>query len=268
MWVPLDAVLSHVNVHRCNLLARAVMKNNFFIDSSVLTASSEEAATEDEGFQKGAAVNRKLVLACTCAFALAAPVVWSQQGARGQQRQSQRPTAGASQRTGQGTINRTRDQSMDRTRDPLSKQDRDRLRTQATDQQRDQFKTCTGTMDHARTRAKSMANSAKESGFQVEEARRQHTQLQEELRNMQETRNQLHQSLNIDQQAAVQQRIETMNQIHERIQSRLQTMEQELSGPEINGKRVADQARATEREMKAYQNQFKKMGDDLGLKND
>lgn len=213
-------------------------------------------------------MHRRFVLVCACAFALSSTLVWAQQGSRGQQRQSQRPAAGASQRAGQGTLDRTRDRTTDRTRDQLTKQDRDRLRTQATDQQRDQFKTCTGTMDRARTRAKSMANTANGSGFQVEEARRQHTQLQEELRNMEKTRQQLHQNLNGDQQAAVQRRTETMNQIHERIQTRLQAMDQELSGSEVSGKRVSEQARATEREMKAYQNQFKKMGDDLGLKND
>ncbi|MDE3200968.1 MAG: hypothetical protein KGN79_08605 [Acidobacteriota bacterium] len=171
-------------------------------------------------------------------------------------------------RTRDQTKDRTRDQTMDRTHDRLTKQDRDRLRTQATDLQRDQYKTCTGTMDRVRTQTRTMANSAKGSGFQVEEARRQHTQLQEELRTMEQTRTQLHQSLNGEQQAAVQQRMENMNQIHERIQTRLQAMDQELNGQTVSGKRVSEQARATEREMKAYQEQFRKMGDDLGLKND
>jgi len=59
-----------------------------------------------------------------------------------------------------------------------------------------------------------------------------------------------------------------MQQIHERIQNRLQEMNQELSNTAPNQKRIAEQARVTERDMNTYQKEFRQMGDDLGLKND
>jgi len=56
--------------------------------------------------------------------------------------------------------------------------------------------------------------------------------------------------------------------MHERIQNRLQEMNQELSNANPNRKRIAEQARATERDMRLYQKEFRLMGDDLGLMND
>lgn len=76
------------------------------------------------------------------------------------------------------------------------------------------------------------------------------------------------QGLSEDQLSAVQDRTRTMQQLHEGIQNRLQEMDKELTGNNISQPHVAEEARLTEREMKSYQNEFRKLGDDLGLKND
>lgn len=85
---------------------------------------------------------------------------------------------------------------------------------------------------------------------------------------MQQNREQLIKGLNEEQLSAVQDRTRTMQQLHDRIQNRLQEMNKELSGNNVSQPHVAEEARLAEREMKSYQNEFRKMGEDLGLKND
>ncbi len=85
---------------------------------------------------------------------------------------------------------------------------------------------------------------------------------------MQQDREQLMQGLSEDQLSAVQDRTRTMKQLHEHIQNRLQEMDKELTGNNISQPHVAEEARLAEREMKSYQNEFRKLGDDLGLKSD
>jgi uncharacterized protein (DUF3084 family) len=58
-----------------------------------------------------------------------------------------------------------------------------------------------------------------------------------------------------------------MQQIQERINTRLQDMDQELVKASPDGKRVAEQARAVERETKEYQKQYREMGEALSLRN-
>jgi predicted nucleic acid-binding Zn-ribbon protein len=76
------------------------------------------------------------------------------------------------------------------------------------------------------------------------------------------------QGLNQQQRDAVQERTRTLEQTHERIQNRLQNMERELAGSAPNQKRISEEAQLTEREMRSYQNELRRVGDDLGLKTD
>ena len=185
---------------------------------------------------------------------------------------NQRQGSGAATRAKQGSMDRTRDQTQDRTKDRLNDrartQQRDRLHSQVTTQERDQFQSCDRAMSETRTQARTMARDSKGTAFDLENARRQHQQLQEQIRTMAQNHEQLMQGLNEEQRSAVQDRAQTMAQMHERIQNRLQEIHKELSGADISGKRVADQARATEREMNAYQKEFRRMGEDLGMKTD
>ncbi len=113
-----------------------------------------------------------------------------------------------------------------------------------------------------------MSRTASKSSFNADEVRQQHQRVQEQVRTLAQNHEQLMQGLSQEQKDAVQQRNQSLLQTHERIQNRLQEMDQELANPQPNAKRVAEQARATEREMNAYQKEFRAMGDDLSLKND
>jgi hypothetical protein len=56
-----------------------------------------------------------------------------------------------------------------------------------------------------------------------------------------------------------------MSEIHQRLQSRLETMNGELNGASPHQRRVAEQARTMEREMNQWNKQYENIGSDLGL---
>jgi prefoldin subunit 5 len=123
-------------------------------------------------------------------------------------------------------------------------------------------------MKQTRDQVRALSRSAKGTAVDPDVLRRQHQQIQEQLSAMQQNREQLTAGLSNTQKEAIQKRSRAMDQAHERIQNRLQEMDRELSGPNLNAGNIAEQARATEREMNSYQKEFQKMGDDLGLTSD
>lgn len=173
-------------------------------------------------------------------------------GAAGGPAQMQsRQAAGRGQ---QGTLQRDMQRDMQR----------DRLRTQATDQQRQQFETCDQSMDRVRTQARDMARS-KDRAFNVDAARQQRDQLRDRVANMQQEHERLMQGLGTEQQSAVQARVRAMQQIQERMNTRLQRMDQELAKAQPSGKAFRAEARLMQREMNNWENQYRGMGADLGL---
>ena len=211
------------------------------------------------------AMKRNLVALLAIILSLTPVAVVAQRGAGGGgQRQGQGSAGAGGQRSGQGTMS----QSRSRTQDQAQTMQRERLRKQATTQQRSQYRTCDQTMQQTRTMAGDMTRAAQGKAFNAEQARQQQQGLQEQVRVMQQNREQLMKGLSKDQQGAVQQRTRTLEQTHERIQNRLRNMEQELASSSPNQNRVAEEARLTEREMRSYQNEFRRVGDYLGLKNE
>ncbi len=73
------------------------------------------------------------------------------------------------------------------------------------------------------------------------------------------------QGLSSEQNLAMEARHRNMEQIHQRIQSRLQEMGQEFAQASPSGKRVAEQARAVEREMQQFQKQHRSMKSEMGV---
>lgn len=76
----------------------------------------------------------------------------------------------------------------------------------------------------------------------------------------------LMQGLDNRQRTAIEQRKRTMNQLQERINSRLRNMDRELAKTSPDRKRIAEEARNVERETQRYQQQYRDMGDDLSLR--
>jgi chromosome segregation ATPase len=170
---------------------------------------------------------------------LAVSVTWGQgkgkgsQAAKGQGQKQQQ--AGAQQ--GQGDM------------------DRDRVRASA--QQRDQLQTCDRSAEAIRTRTRQISKSAGGKGFNPDQARKERDQVREQLTKMNQEHEKLMQGLNDGQQRALQAHITNMERARERISTQFQAMDQELSRPQPEGKKVAEQAREMERTMSEWQKQYR-----------
>jgi predicted nucleic acid-binding Zn-ribbon protein len=174
-----------------------------------------------------------------------------QQGMQGMQRQGSASTAG--QRSGI------------RMQDQIRQQQRDRLRSQLTTQQRDQYREMNQTMERLRIQTRDMARNAAGSGFNTDQARQQQSQIREEFRSLQHMRSQLMNGLNSEQHAAVQERAQNMHRLNAQIENRLGNVDKDLSSSTPNRKRVQEEARAAERDMRNYHHQFRQMANELGM---
>lgn len=150
--------------------------------------------------------------------------------------------------------------------------DRDRIRqelhTHATDQQRDRLRDCTQDMDRLRTQSRDMLNATSAKGFNAENARQQRERLQQQFEATTQAHHRFMNSLDKEQQQAMQSRARNMDQLQSRIRTRLETMNKELRAESPSRKRLQEQARYVERETQRMQNQYRDMGEDLSLTED
>lgn len=144
--------------------------------------------------------------------------------------------------------------------------DRNRLRVHATDQQRDQYRTCDQSMDRIRQQARDMSHAAAGKQFQTEKLRKDREQMREQMQAMEQEHHRFMEGLTPEQKTAVEARHRNMEQIHQRLNHRLQEIDQELAKSNPDAKHVREQARAVEREMELMRKQHREMGSELGLK--
>lgn len=121
--------------------------------------------------------------------------------------------------------------------------DTEQDRFRATAQQRDQLRSCDRSAEAVRTRARQMAKSAGGSGFNPNQARKEREQVREQLSAINREHERLMQGLNDGQKRALQAHITNMERARERVNTQLQAMDQELSRPQPEGKKVAERAR-------------------------
>ncbi len=163
----------------------------------------------------------------------------------------------------------TRDQDRTRDQDKLQDRDRlhdqDRLRLHATSAQKQQYNVAKSTTTQSRNMAKEMRKNAQGNGFNSAKARQQHLQLQQQVQTMQQEHARLMQGMTGEQASAVRTRTEEMNRIQERLNTRLQSMQNELQNQNPDRKRVAEHARAMENDMVRWQEQHRNMASTLGL---
>jgi predicted nucleic acid-binding Zn-ribbon protein len=130
-------------------------------------------------------------------------------------------------------------------------------RVRATARQRDQLQTCDRSAEGIRTRTRQMAKTAGGKGFSPDQARKEQSQVREQLAKMNQEHERLMQGLNDGQRRALQAHITNMERSRERINTQLQGMDQELSRPQPEGRKVAEQAREMERAMNEWQKQYR-----------
>ena len=170
------------------------------------------------------------------------------------------------QRGGQGQAQAQGQQPRSGPAAPASARDMkwDRLRAQRTDQQRDQYRSCEQSTERTRAQARDMARTGA-SAFNVDQARQGRDHLREQIQNLQREHERLMVSLGAEQRNAVEARTRNLQQIQERLNVRLRQMDQELAKSAPDAKGVSRQAQLIEREIKNWQNQHRRMGDELGL---
>ncbi len=208
-------------------------------------------------------MNKRAVTFAAALLLAAAPVVVAQghgQGGGGQRQrppsgqQGQRPDMsqrGGQQGQGQGQQQGTRDQQ--------------RQRIHATDQQRGQYENCTQSADRVRTQARKMADAAKGGGANNAEFRQQHQQLRQEIRTMQQENDRFMNGLSDEQRAGMQDRIRNMDQARDRVNNRMQQLDDELAKPEPDRKRIREHATEMDKAMKEWQKQYRNMGSDMSI---
>lgn len=130
---------------------------------------------------------------------------------------------------------------------------------------RDQFQSCSQLVSQARDKAHTLVDSATTNPFNSDLITRYHKELQESLGDVKQQHEKLYKGLTQEQQSAVQIRNANLMQGQDRLQNLVKEMERELTDSTLHSKDVADQARATQRELKSYQKEFRAMGKDLGF---
>jgi chromosome segregation ATPase len=135
--------------------------------------------------------------------------------------------------------------------------DMERERVRASAQQRDQLRSCDRSAEAIRNRTRQMAKTAGGKGFNPDQARKEREQVREQLTKMNQEHERLMQGFNDGQKQALQAHITNMEQASERVNTQLQAMDQELSRPQPEGKKVAERAREMERAMNEWQQQYR-----------
>lgn len=134
---------------------------------------------------------------------------------------------------------------------------------------RDHFRSCDQALNQARDQVHALSNDAKKhSAYDREALRRQHLQVQEELRTLKESHEKFLGDLNSEQRSSIQSQIETMQQLHQRIQDHLQTIDQQFTGSNLHFAVLTEEAKAAERDMKSYQKHLQEAGKTFNLLND
>jgi hypothetical protein len=83
---------------------------------------------------------------------------------------------------------------------------------------------------------------------------------------MEQEHQRLMNGMNNEQNAALRNRIEQMNQIRQRVNSRLGQMDEELNKGQPDPKIVREHARQIEREMNRWNSQYRSMEGEMGVK--
>jgi chromosome segregation ATPase len=140
-----------------------------------------------------------------------------------------------------------------------------RQQIHATNQQRGQYENCTQSSDRVRTQAHKMADAAKGGGANNAEFREQHQQLRNEIRTMQQENERFMNGLSDEQRAGMQDRTRSMDQARDRLNNRMQQLDEEIAKPEPDRKRIGAHVTEVEKAMKEWQKQYRNMGSDMGI---
>lgn len=180
------------------------------------------------------------------------------QGREGQQGQGAPPRIeqrGGGQQGQQGS--RTGQQSG--TRDQQEK------RIHTTDQQRDQHKTCTDSADRLRRQSGEISQLTQGSNFDLSQAREQRDRLHDETRILTKEHDRFMKNLSAEQRSVMGEEFQKMDKSRDRLEERLQAMDQQLDQANPDRNRINERARELEEAVEAFQRQHREMGSQMGV---
>ena len=124
------------------------------------------------------------------------------------------------------------------------------------------FRSCNQLITEAQTKAKVVRNAT--NPLNPDLTIQSHKELKQILTKLVEEHQHFYQTLTPDQQKSVEMRNANLLQAHSRFQNLVNEMDRELTDSTLHVKEVAEQARATQKEMNSYQKEFRAMGGTLG----
>lgn len=127
------------------------------------------------------------------------------------------------------------------------------------------YRKCQRLISQARGNSREVVKMSDAVGFNPDRTMQKHKELAETLSNLKQEHQRFYQSLSPEKQNTVMMRNASLMQAHDRLQKLAQEIQRELSDSTLHSKDVAEQARATSRELKGVDKEFRAMGSSLGL---
>lgn len=134
-----------------------------------------------------------------------------------------------------------------------------------TKQQHTQYQTCIQSVERGCSRAREMRQAAEGKSFNREQAQHHREHLRNGIQRMEQHHQHFVEGLSQEQKARIRERLRNMDRARERVNAHFQAMDQELNRGQVNDKGVAKQVGEIEKAMKAWNQQYQKVGSDLGI---
>lgn len=138
-----------------------------------------------------------------------------------------------------------------------------KIKIQATDEQRTQLRTCVGVSERLRMLAADMKKPAHPAESDWAKARQRWNEV---LRHGMQSHHQAFlDSLNVDQQAALKDRLRKMDKTWSELSARFETMDRDLAEAAPDAKRLSAHAKELEKSLKKWQKQHRELGSQIGI---
>jgi hypothetical protein len=139
-----------------------------------------------------------------------------------------------------------------------------RQQIRADSQQQQQLRNCEQTMQQVRTQMREMSrNSGQQIGYQ--QAARWREQLRNQMQTMTQQQEELRANLTDQQKAAVQDRLQKLQQDRDRLQQMSDSLDLALQAEELDGNQVREQSKQIDKVAKQMRTQQHELNSELGV---
>ena len=140
-----------------------------------------------------------------------------------------------------------------------------RLRMHSTQQQRDQNRTCSQSVDRVRTRLRDMSRLSQGKNMDSAQLRPMNQQLSNELQLIEQERERLAASLDEEQSAAAQNRLQQMSHNQQELQDFSEALDFELNQETVNNVKFREQVKKMNSVAEKLQNQQRDLSGELAI---